>query len=290
MNIRNKIIATAVGALSLCGTATASFAGSEIQPGISAGLPIGAPLPEGLYVIELPNYGYRNSVPGQSVGAIVPAWTIWSTPWTLLGGRVLFDVATPIANVNVHGVFNRGGLANPLVEAQLKWDLGNGFFGGFHAGAYLPIRDDVTLLEIAHNYASFQGIAALSYLKDGWNLSGTFMFGNGQSGSALIPGSWGTSYYNLDLTATKQFGGFEIGAVAFSSADLSSPFAGYAKQSQFAAGGLIGYHFANHVSIQFKLTRDVTETNYGGYDTRGWANVIIPLWAPTPAPVVAAKY
>jgi hypothetical protein len=293
MNIRNKIIASAVGAISLCGMATASFAGSEIFPGISAGIPLGAPLPQGVFVIDLPSFGYRDAFPGQSVGALVPAWVIWSTPWDVLGGHVLFDVASPMANVNVHNPanINRGGFANPLVEGQLKWNLGGGFFGGFQAGAYLPVQDDLTLLGISRNFASFQGIAALSYLADGWDLSSTLIYGTGQSGSVADLGSWGTSWINLDLTATKKFGKFEIGAVGFGSWDLDAPYVGYAKQTQFALGGLVGYDFGT-VNLALKLTRTVAETNYGGYDTRGWANIIIPIWvaAPTPPAAVAAKY
>ena len=74
MTLKNMMIAATMGALALGGTATAAFAGSEIQPGITAGIPLGAPLPQGLFVIDMPNYGYRDADPGQSVGALVPAW------------------------------------------------------------------------------------------------------------------------------------------------------------------------------------------------------------------------
>ncbi len=290
MRLKNKFVAAAVGALALGGTATASFAGSEIQPGISTGIALGAPPPQGVFVIDMPNYGYRDATPGQSVGALVPAWTIWSTPWDILGGHVVLDVASPMVNVNVHNVLNRGGFANPLVEAQLKWALGGGFFGGFHAGVYLPVKDDLTILGIPRNFASFQGVGAISYLNDGWNLSATVLYGTGQSGRAIDFGNWAPDWVNVDLTATKKFGKFEIGAVAFGSADLDSPFTGYRKQSQFAAGGLVGYDFGS-VNLQIKFTRDVSETNYGGYDTRGWANIIIPIWVAAPPPAtVAAKY
>lgn len=288
MNVKNKLVAGLVGALALGGMTTASFAGSEIQPGISTGIPLGAPLPQGVFIIDMPNYGFRDSTPGQTVGALVPAWTIWSTPWTILGGHVLFDVATPMADVNVHNVLHQGGLANPLIESQLKWDLGGGFFGGFHAGAYLPMKNDLTDLGISRNFASFQAVAALSYLADGWDLSATTLYGTGKPGSLSNPGSYGTDWINVDVTATKKFGKFEVGMVGFGSADLSAPYTGYAKQSQIALGGLIGYDFG-FVTAQIKLTRDVVEANYGGYDTRVWANFILPLWV-APAPVVAAKY
>jgi hypothetical protein len=73
----------------------------------------------------------------------------------------------------------------------------------------------------------------------------------------------------LDLTATKRFGRWEIGAVGFGSTDLNRPIPTYLKQSQFALGGLIGYDFGP-LSMQAYVTTDVVENNYGGRDTRGW--------------------
>lgn len=289
--MKNGIKAAAFGAFSICAATTAAFAGSELQPGISTGIALGAPLPEGVFVLTLPNYGYRDTTPGTNVGALVPAWVIWSTPWSLFGGKLMFDAASPMVNANVHGVINQGGFMNPIVDAQLKWDLGNGFFGGFQTGVYLPVDNEMSNLGIARNFASFQGIIAFSYLKDGWNISMTNIYGTGQSGNIYsAAGSYAPSWYNLDFTATKKFGKFEFGLVAFGSADLDKPISSYAKQSQIALGGLVGYDFGV-LDLQFKFTRDVMEQGYGGYDTRGWANIIIPLWvAAPPKAAVAAKY
>jgi hypothetical protein len=67
---------------------------------------------------------------------------------------------------------------------------------------------------------------------------------------------------------------------------VSDPANGYRNQQQFAVGGLIGYDFGP-VKLQTYVTTDVSQDNYGGYDTRGWTRIIIPLgnpW-PTPAPM-----
>ncbi|MET3354316.1 UNVERIFIED_ORG: hypothetical protein ABID33_002227 [Xanthobacter viscosus] len=247
-----------------------AYAGSEILPGLSTGLPMGAPLPEGLWSITFPSYGSRDSNPGVDVGAIAPAWLIWSTPYKLAGGVIMLDATIPFVNVNVENGPELSGMANAIIDMQVKWDLGNGFFGGFQSGIYLPIRSDV-----GRNFVSWQGLAALSYLRDGWNLSSTFYYGTGASGA-----DGGPAWSNVDLTATKKFGKFEIGAVGFGSTDLSTPYPGYQKQSQFALGGLIGYDF-DIVNVQLKLTRDVYQENYGGYETRVWANIIVPLMAPS---------
>jgi hypothetical protein len=68
---------------------------------------------------------------------------------------------------------------------------------------------------------------------------------------------------------------------AYGSTDLTSPIAGYQKQSQFAAGGLLGYDFGP-IKLQAYATTDVFEHNYGGTDTRGWLRMIVPLWKPAP--------
>ncbi|NLH80513.1 MAG: transporter [Phyllobacteriaceae bacterium] len=267
-----KKIATRAGCLAaILLTSTTCFAGSELMPGITTGIPLGAPLPEGLYMITIPTFGTRESTPKVDMTAIAPAWMIWSTPWTIAGGRLVFDAVTPYADVSVRHLGKVSGFTNPLIEAQLKWMLGDGWFGGFQVGGYLPVQSDV-----GHDWGAFESALAVSYLKDGWNLSATTGFGTGHSGPTGGPDWW-----NLDLTATRKFGKIEVGAVAFASADLSAPFAGYAKQSQVAVGALAGYDFGP-VNVQFKLTTDVAQTNYGGRETRAWANIIVPLWNPTP--------
>mgnify|MGYP001765309092 CR=1 FL=1 len=253
-------------------SSTLAFAGSELFPGISTGIPLGAPLPEGVYLITIPTYGTRTTSPNVDLFAAAPAWLIWSTPWTIAGGRVVFDTVTPYVDLSVRGGPHYSGFGNTLVEAQLKWDLGGGFYGGFQAGAHLPVKSDV-----GHDWTAFQGVAALSYLKDGWDLSATAAYGTGHTGP-----TGGPDWFNLDLTATRKFGKVEVGAVAFASADLSSPYTGYSRQSQIALGGLVGYDFGP-VNVQMKVTTDVSQTNYGGRDTRVWANIVMPLWNPKPA-------
>lgn len=274
----NKIARFLTGAGIAAALSSPACAGSEILPGISTGIALGAPLPEGIYSITIPTYGERNSTPQQDVFGLDTAWLIWSTPYTFFGGRIMLDTVTPYVNVNLKNGPSFSGAGNTIIDMQIKWDLGGGFFGGIQGGVYLPVSS-----EVGRNGTSFQGVVAFSYLKDGWNLSSTFISGTGVEGM-----DGGPAWFNVDLTATKTFGKFEIGAIAFGSTDLSSPFPGYARQSQFAVGGLVGYDFGP-MKIQLKLSRDVYEDNYGGYDTRGWANIIVPLWMPAPPTARAAQ-
>jgi hypothetical protein len=109
-----------------------------------------------------------------------------------------------------------------------------------------------------------------------------------EGGIAGTPGAPAhPDYLNIDLTATKTFGKWEIGAVGFYSTDLKDEVlaGGLGKQSQFAVGALAGYDWGA-VKTQLYLTRDVYEQNYGGFDTRVWGRIIVPLGDPfgTPSP------
>lgn len=284
VNLKKTIIATAAGVLSVCGVATASYAASQLLPGISTGLPLGLPLPEGVWDVTQGAYGARSNIPRVDVNVTIPSWLIWSTPWTIAGGRFLLDTVAAIADVNIKNVSRCQGLGNSYIDAQLKWDLGGGFFGGFQTGVFLPVRNELTVLGASRNFASFMEIGALTYIHDGWDLTATLIYGTGKSGSMI--GYYGApAWFNYDLTALKKIGKWQFGAVGFGSTDLNSPFSGYEKQSQFALGGLIGYDFGV-ATLQLKLTRDLYQKHYTGYETQGGFNLIIPIWAPPPAPAV----
>jgi hypothetical protein len=269
-----------VSTLSLLLATSAARAGSELQPGITNGLAIVAPLPEGVYDIVIGNYGARSTSPATDLGVGVPSWLIWSTPWTLLGGRVGFDATNALVHVSSAGSINKNWAANTLLQAELKFDLGNGFSSGLIEGVYLPGGAPLN-----NAFASFQQIVGLNYIKDGWKLLSTGIFGTGQNGT--VPGHYAPNWINYELTAIRSFGKWDLGFIAYGSADLNSPNATYQMQSQFAVGGLIGYDFGPLIA-QVKVTRDVAEKNYGGYDTRFWTNIIIPLW--TAPATVAARY
>ena len=87
-----KLVAT--GVLSLC-TAASALAGSVTQPGETVGLAVGAPLPQGLYFVNTGDWGRRSDPADVSVGVDIPVLA-WSTPWTILGGRVQFLLAGPV--------------------------------------------------------------------------------------------------------------------------------------------------------------------------------------------------
>ena len=298
--MKNTIKFAALGACALAATSTAALAGSESLPGLSTGVALGAPLPEGVYDISIftpasrPSTGAAASpspTVGNNLAVAVPVWLIWSTPWQIAGGRIILDATVPWADVE--GAGNPDSFLNPILDAQIKWNFGNGWNAGFHAGAWLPSEQTIPAA-LGRDYTAFQGIAAISYLKNGWNLSATFIYGSGgDSEKFLGTQTQQAAWFNYEFTATKKFGKMEIGAIAYGSEDLSNSgllvceLAGVShvcKQSQFALGGLVGYDFGSF-EAQFKLSQDVAETNYitaghNGEETRAWLNIIKPLWHP----------
>jgi Putative MetA-pathway of phenol degradation len=268
MRRQSTILASAC-LLSLCATAPA-LAGSVTQPGETVGVAAGAPLPPGFYFVNTGDWGCRSTTPNTCVGVDIPV-IAWSTPWTLLGARVQFLVATPVVEVGVHNTSYVDGVYNPFIAGQLAWDLGNGFGFSYALGAYFGVHTDV-----GFDSSSLNQRFALSYTANGWNLTANAIWGiQFDSLSSTV----NPDFLNIDFTATKKFGKWEIGPVGYYSTDLSSPFVGYLRQSQFALGGLVGYNFGP-VILQAYLTTDVYEQNYGGHDTRLWGRVIVPLGNP----------
>jgi hypothetical protein len=279
----------AAGVLSLC-TAASALAGSVTQPGETVGLASGAPLPQGLYFVNTGDWGRRSDPADTSVGVDIPV-IAWSTPWTILGGRVQFLFAGPVVEVGVHRTTYLRGVYNPLVSGQLAWDLGNNWGFSYLLGAYIDVNS-----EVAWSSTSLNQRFALSYTGYQLNLTANVIWGTqfdhvtGRSQLSPCPDlpplirGCNPDFLNVDLTATRKFGEFEFGLVAFGSTDLNSPIDGYAKQSQVAVGGLIGKSFGGAI-LQAYLTHDVYEKNYGGHDTRLWGRVILPLWTAPAAPI-----
>ncbi len=272
----------AIATLAVCGTSDAVLAGSVTQPGETVGIATGAPLPEGFYFVDTADWGQRNTSPeSTSVGVNIPVLA-WSTPWTLLGGRLQFLAAAPQVAVGEADTDFASGMYNPYFAGQLAWDLGNNFGFSYAIGAYIRVDN-----EVAFDSTSLNQRFALSYTGNDWNLTANAIWGIHEHG---FTETVNPNFLNIDLTATKKFDKWEIGPVGFYSTDLNRPVPDYHKQSQFAVGGLVGYNFGP-VTLQAYVTTDVWERNYGGRDTRGWARVIIPLGNPfaAPAPEMVSK-
>ena len=313
----------AAGGIALTvGMNTSVQAAPVTQPGEQVGLAYG-PLPEGVYAINTFSTGRGDARNSPDVGVNVPI-LVWSTGFKLLGATIMPVIAVPSVFVNTNnpaGVRNQDQsyFYNPFIGNIFAWDLGNKISTAYLVGAYVGVGDRGSLCNGAPGAACIAGGAtpvlpqvastsirntgAISYTGDGYNLTAALThilvvddaarFG-GQVGAALggIPNA-DTLY--LDLTATKTFGKFEIGAVAYGFTDLPvnrnrALYANYARQGTFAAGGLVGYDFGAF-KAQVWVTRTVADRGVGAFadETRGWFRIIAPLYtaqaaaaAPTP--------
>ncbi|MCJ2037151.1 transporter [Methylobacterium sp. J-068] len=324
----------AAGALALTVgmTATASYAQTTTVPGEQVGLATGAPLPEGIYALNTFLYRTPDATPGNigvDVAVNVPV-LVWSTPLVPLGGRIELLVAPPT-------VFTFGRKSGPtglrdtsinvgtFVGGIWAFDLGNNFGVSLLGGVYLnDLNGDRGVLvqnngafaaapvlpQLSSNTYRF-GVAG-SYTGDGWNLTAnltaniydspgrfdgvnSLAFGNTRGPFVL------SDALNLDLTATKKFGKFEIGAIGYgtynfdTSAATANAFG--AGRGRFALGGLIGYDFGAFTAQAYVAHDVVSAARYVDVNTgrsredlrtEAWFRVIVPLYSPTPAVASAA--
>lgn len=278
--MKHNLAKLAAGGALAAATSVSALAGSVTQPGETVGIAAGSPLAPGWYFIDTLDWGVRDTPAGsQALGVNIPV-IAWSTPWMLWGARVHLLAAAPEAETGVlnnPAVPYQYGFYNPFFAGQLAWDLGHtGWSLSYLLGGYVGVDTPVSF-----DSSSLNQRLALSYTANGWDLTANVIYGT-QLDTDINP-----DFINVDLTATKKLGKWELGLVGFGSSDLDHPaFDPTGRQSQFALGGLVGYYFGP-VILQAYLTRDVAESNYGGYDTRFWGRIIIPMLdaAPAPAPL-----
>jgi len=263
--------------------AGSAMAGSVSEQGESVGGAPGAPLPPGLYFIEEDNWGSRSTPAGKSSLGVNINALVWSTPWTIAGARLQLTGVLPNAEINSPAP-NGAGTFNPFLAATLAWNLGNGYNVSYTLAGYIPMSTSVFLGD--DPAGALENRLGISYLKDGWNFSGNFIFGlsNPGGGGGLVGLAQSNNYpnyFNADLTATKAIGKWTVGAIGYYSTDLADEVVatGMGKQSQFALGAIVGYDWGPLVT-QVYVSHDVYQQNYGGQDTRVWGRVIVPLGDP----------
>ena len=288
--MNQKLTKWAVAGVLSVGTAAPALGASVTRPGDTIGLAVGVPLPEGLYLGNNTTQECRNTSPQTTCYLVDTPILVWSTPWTIFGARVqpAFGPVVPIKfNSGADGI---SGYFNSFGAVQLIWDLGNNFGFSYMLGGYTNNRSS----PVAISSGSLNQRFGLTYSGNGWDLTANVIWGINFDSvtskpelspcpvSAAYPNNGcNPNFLNVDLTATKRFGNWELGPVGLYSTDLNAPIAAYQKQSQFALGGLVGYYF-ERVSVQAYVTSDVYEKNYGGSrNISGNLRVTAPLWNPS---------
>ena len=306
-------------ALTVVMTSTASYAQTTTVPGEQVGLATGAPLPEGIYALD--TFVYRQTARSSAVdvGVNVPV-LVWSTPFVPFGGRVELLVAPPTVftfgkNSGPAAVRDTSINVGTFVGGIWAFDVGNNFGVSLLGGVYLnELNGDRGVL--VQNNGAFVGAPVLgqlasntyrfgvagSYTGDGYNLTANLTANIYDSPAAFPGGAVGTVAFpttrgpfriydslNLDLTATKKFGKFEIGAIGYGTYnfDTSAFSLAAGNRGSFSVGGLIGYDFGP-VTAQVYAARTVATAVRGTETTEVWGRLIVPLYSPTPVVASAA--
>ncbi|GJE74619.1 transporter [Methylorubrum suomiense] len=310
----------AAGAIALTAgmTTTVAQAQTTTVPGEQVGLAVGAPLPEGVYAINTFTYGGRDQGP-LDIGVNIPI-LLWSTPWVPFGGRLEFAVAPPTVfafgkSSGPGGIRDFSVNVGTFIGGIWAFDLGGNFGVSLLGGVYLNeanagrgvvvtnggvLAPGAALPFLASNTYRF-GVAG-SYTGDGWNITANLTYNFYDSPATfsgnnafLTRGPYQMSdALNLDLTATKKFGKFEIGAIGYGTVNLDpnlliNPVLGGAtigRGGRFLLGGLVGYDFGPFTA-QAYVARTVARTSDSFDSTEGWFRIIAPLYTP-PAPVAVA--
>jgi len=279
-NFKSMMVKTIAAVAVLGAVSGAAFASSVTERGETVGLALGAPLPEGIYLVNTASYIERPLGAGKTVDALVNIPVLaWSSPWKVLGGRFEAYGALPEAAVAIRGTNGdlwRRGWYNPAGLAGIAWDLGNGFYFSNFIGGYAPIRTELSGI-LGNNVWTFNERAALTYLANGNHVTIHAIYGSNSS-DVNTHKDVQPDYLNVDVTALHSLGKWDVGLAAYGSADLSSPTSGYKKNSQFALGPIVGYNFTG-ITVQTYLTQDVSHKNYGrDGDTTAWLRVVVPLY------------
>jgi hypothetical protein len=286
--MNEKLTKWVAAAVLSIGAAAPALGGSVTRPGDTIGLAVGVPLPEGFHLGNTTTEQCDDTSPKETCFLVDVPILIWTTPWTIFGARLQGNFG-PLVPIRFNSGPHASGLFNPFGAAQLIWDLGNNWGFSYLLGGYKKSDH-----EVAFSSGSLNQRWGLSYTGNGWDLTANLIWGiqfdhvtnrpqlSPCPVSAAYPDNGcNPNFLNLDLTATKRFGKWELGPVGLYSTDLNAPVAAYQKQSQFALGGLVGYSF-DRLVLQAYVTRDVYEKNYGSYTNSFNFRFVIPLGNPPP--------
>ena len=283
-------IATAVLALGL--TTSVSHAGYFV-PGETMGTSLDSPLPEGVFAVDLEEYGRADKQPNVNVGVNIPV-LVWSTPYTFYGNRLEFLVAVPFAHLD--GLLGtKVGAVTYAFGPIIGHDFGGGLTGGISAFVRTPTPSQNIQAIDGRTRTEGDFRESLQYATaSGW----TFMENGGITtalkGNTLSLGQ--NDFFAGDFTIEKTFDKLTVGFTGYGAIDIENrqfvvPGNRIGRASQVEVGGLLGYNFGKFLVrgiVVRSILNDVSGVRQSP-ETRGFFVVTVPLYvAPTaPAPVIA---
>jgi len=268
-------------------------------PGNSVGAPAGASPPPGLYGVNTVDLlqgpitdNNGNNIPGVRVSVALEIPVLVYVPnFKILGATYNVALIFPYAQqtVMVGGTsfgtpslaFNSNGIFNTIiVPANLSWMVAPGLFVSAGLGIYVPDGTYasnpsscangnpgcrvIAHTSIANNTWDFEPDIAVSYLADGWNLTGKILF-DIQTENTDTSYQSGTVFF-FDWTAAHKFGKWEAGIGGTFIQQLnqdSAPTLAPGAQTEYsyiALGPVVSYDFGP-VTLQSKLLLPVETTN-----------------------------
>jgi hypothetical protein len=299
-------------AIAVCSTvalATEPGEGIQYPPGAGVGGIPGLAPPPGFSTYFGATYNTTSATNGvgtkgapQVTNFATFAGLLWTPGWKLLGADYYAGIGAAVLDVTLDfggGVANRTqGLTSPSIKPiGLSWKLPNDFWLETGLTVYIPVGqyDKQAAVVAGDNYWTVEPDLAVTWLSNGWNLSGKVLYDFNTENTA-------THYHSGDLftaefTAGKQVGKWNFGGGAYYWAQTqrdtnhgvptnSLDFAVVGKNGvnpngvDFGVGPFAAYNFEG-ISIQFKYLWDVytrnTTTAGIGQGSHATVSFFVPL-------------
>ncbi len=253
-------------------------------PGATTGVPVGALPPPGLYGTEdsYVVYGGVKGNNGQTIAVNVsnPSESLallWSSPYHVLGaqyGAGLVQIGS-YHQVDASGVGGAKtgdfGLFNTILEPLLlSWNVGHGVSVALGQSIYLPNGEfhysglNRLQTSYANAFYTFEPSFAVSYLKQGWDLTiNNIIDVNTKDGHTDYQS--GAVYY-LDFTAAKTIGQWTLGAIGNFTQQFTDDYhlgvrvAGGNRVEHLMFGPVLAYNFGP-VTATVRYLNDVVTRN-----------------------------
>lgn len=275
---------------------------NNYPPGITLGLPIGAPLPTGYYYYNESNY-YSGRLTAPNSSSIVntpiveslsetPKF-IWSSPYHIMGAKYIFWIAQPIINQSrtiphPYRTDSRTSFADTIMlPLILSWDIAAPFYFAFITSVNIPDGqyNKRAFVNLGIPFWTVSPEMAITYLTDQADLTLHAIYSmnteNHQTGYRS-----GNQIY-VDLTATRKWDRYEAGFVAYydnqvtrdsNNGTFYSRKIPKSRPMQLAPGLFTGITIVHKIQIQLYGTYDIIANDGGLKGCRIFSRVRIPLF------------
>jgi hypothetical protein len=240
MKFHSKALLAAAGiaafAFSPANAYEANYAGWATKPGVLIGASAGVP-PPGIYMFNQV-FTYETNLAGPGTKTLglgnnngvqanvdvqgflfVPGWTFLGATYDAVIVQPFIEDSVGFPAANMAAVASQAaGVHNTYIApVELSWKLGtSGLVVKTGLGVYVPDgtkTGPTGLFNVGNPWYTFQPELIVSYLKDGWNLSAALYeeFNTANSIDNYRTGD----IFHADFTATKSFGKWTLGPVAY---------------------------------------------------------------------------